>query len=139
MVKLFMATPTGQTFVATPLEGPNVSIDPDKFFIEIQDSLIKGKLPYYGNGSYWVPKPGQDTIRFDNILFSRTVKVYPLGNKKGISYQMTILTNNNVISLNMDIRYDGTCYLYFSDQKRYPISYMGNVFPLKGKDKITPK
>ena len=30
----------------------------------------------------------------------------------------------------LDIQYDGTCYLYFSDRKRVPISYVGQITPL---------
>ncbi|WP_059026387.1 DUF4251 domain-containing protein [Gabonibacter massiliensis] len=133
MIRFFIATPTGQTFVATPSEGPNVTIDPEQCYLEIQDSLVSGRLPYFGNGSHWVPRPGQDSLRFNYILFSRTVKILPRGNKKSIAYQISILTKDNILFLHMDIRYDGTCYLYYNDQKRYPISYTGNIYPLEKK------
>ena len=134
MIRFFMATPTGQTFVATPLEGPNVAIDPEQCYLEIQDSLISGRLPYFGNGSHWVPRPGQDSLRFNYILFSRTVKILPHGNKQSIAYQISILTKDNILFLHLDIRYNGTCYLYYNDQKRYPISYTGNIYPLKKRE-----
>ena len=68
-------------------------------------------------------------IKF-TVLFSRTVKIYQDGKKKAIAYQITVRSNQDICYLNMDIQYDGTCYLYFSDRKRAPISYVGQITPL---------
>jgi len=137
LIRFYMATPSAQTFIATPSEGANISINPQRAYLRVNDSLVNGKLPYYGQG-YWKGKSGEDTLSFHHILFSRTVKILQGGNKKAIAYQLSLLTTNNIYFLHLDIQYDGTCYLYLSDKRRSPISYTGQLFPLpSSKEKIS--
>ena len=130
IVKFYIATPTVQTLFTPPGAGNNIDIDPKNCYLWVQDSLVKANLPYFGEGSV---KSGSqlDTISFQNILFSRTVKVYWEGKKKAIAYQLTIMSGGDVYYLNMHIQYDGTCYLYFSDRRRSPISYVGQIVKQK--------
>ena len=99
-IKFYIATPTVQTLF-TPL----------------------------GAGATWTSNSHLDSISFNTVLFSRTVKIYQDGKKKAIAYQITVRSNQDICYLNIDIQYDGTCYLYFSDRKRAPISYVGQITP----------
>lgn len=126
IVKFYIATPTVQTLFTPPGAGNNISIEPKNCYLWVQDSLVGTKLPYFGEGAV---KSGSqlDSISFQSILFSRTVKIYLEGKKKAIAYQLTVMSGGDVYYLNMHIQYDGTCYLYFSDRKRAPISYVGQI------------
>ena len=112
-VKFYIATPTVQTLFTPPGAGANIDINPQNCYLSINDSLVTTQLPYFGRAT-----------------FSRTVKIYQNGKKKAIAYQITVRSNQDICYLNMDIQYDGTCYLYFSDRKRVPISYVGQITPL---------
>lgn len=125
-VKFYIATPTVQTLFTPPGAGANIDINPKNCYLSINDSLITTQLPYFGRTN-WTSNIQLDSILLNTILFSRTVKVYQNGKKKAITYQVTVRSNQNICYLNMDIQYDGTCYLYFSDRKRAPISYVGQI------------
>ena len=108
-IKFYIATPTVQTLF-TPLgAGANIDINPKNCYLSINDSLVTTQLPYFGRAT-WTSNSHLDSISFNTVLFSRTVKIYQDGKKKAIAY-------------------DGTCYLYFSDRKRAPISYVGQITP----------
>lgn len=129
MVKFYIATPTVQTLFTPPGAGVNVDINPKQCYLWIKDSLVGAKLPYFGPTT-WSAKSQLDSISVQQILFSRTVKLHEEGKKKSIAYQITVLSENDIYYLNIDIEYDGTCYLYFSDRRRAPISYVGQIIPL---------
>lgn len=67
MIRFFIATPTGQTFVATPSEGPNVTIDPEQCYLEIQDSLVSGACPI--SVTAVIGFRDRDKILFDLTIF----------------------------------------------------------------------
>ena len=126
IVKFYIATPTVETLFTPPGAGNNIDIEPKNSYLWVKDSLVGVKIPYFGSGAV---KSGSqlDSISFQNILFSRTVKVYWEGKKKAIAYQLTVMSGGNVYYLNMHVQYDGTCYLYLSDRRRSPISYVGQI------------
>ena len=127
-IKFYIATPTVQTLF-TPLgAGANIDINPKNCYLSINDSLGTTQLPYFGRAT-WTSNSHLDSISFNTVLFSRTVKIYQDGKKKAIAYQITVRSNQDICYLNIDIQYDGTCYLYFSDRKRAPISYVGQITP----------
>ena len=128
-VKFYIATPTVQTLFTPPGAGANIDINPQNCYLSINDSLVTTQLPYFGRAT-WTSNPHLDSVSFNTVLFSRTVKIYQDGKKKAIAYQITVHSNQDICYLNMDIQYDGTCYLYFSDRKRTPISYVGQITPL---------
>ena len=121
-VKFYIATPTVQTLFTSPGAGANIDINPQNCYLSINDSLVTTQLPYFGRAT-WASNSHLDSVSFNTVLFSRTVKIYQDGKKKAIAYQITVRSNQDICYLNMDIQYDGTCYLYFSDRKRAPISY----------------
>ena len=125
-VKFYIATPTVQTLFTPPGAGANIDINPQACYLSMNDSLVTSKLPYFGRAA-WTSKSQLDSISINNVLFSRTVKIYQDGKKQAIAYQITVRTGEDIYYLNMDIQYDGTCYLYFSDRKRAPISYVGQI------------
>ena len=106
-----------------------IDINPQNCYLSINDSLVTTQLPYFGRAT-WTSNSHLDSVSFNTVLFSRTVKIYQDGKKKAIAYQITVRSNQDICYLNMDIQYDGTCYLYFSDRKRAPISYVGQITPL---------
>ena len=128
-VKFYIATPTVQTLFTPPGAGANIDINPQNCYLSINDSLVTTQLPYFGRAT-WTSNSHLDSVSFNTVLFSRTVKIYQDGKKKAIAYQITVRSNQDICYLNMDIQYDGTCYLYFSDRKRVPISYVGQITPL---------
>ena len=128
-VKFYIATPTVQTLFTSPGAGANIDINPQNCYLSINDSLVTTQLPYFGRAT-WASNSHLDSVSFNTVLFSRTVKIYQDGKKKAIAYQITVRSNQDICYLNMDIQYDGTCYLYFSDRKRAPISYVGQITPL---------
>lgn len=125
-VKFYIATPTVQTLFTPPGAGANIDINPQTCYLNINDSLVTSKLPYFGRAT-WTSKSQLDSISINSMLFSRTVKIYQDGKKQAIAYEITVRTGENIYYLNMDIQYNGTCYLYFSDRKRAPISYVGQI------------
>jgi len=125
-VKFYIATPTAQTLFTPPGAGANIDINPQACHLSIKDSLVTSKLPYFGRAAL-TSKSQLDSISINSILFSRTVKIYRDGRKQAIAYRITVRTGEDLYYLNLDIQYDGTCYLYFSDRKRAPISYVGQI------------
>ena len=75
IVKFYIATPTVETLFTPPGAGNNIDIEPKNSYLWVKDSLVGVKIPYFGSGAV---KSGSqlDSISFQNILFSRTVKVY---------------------------------------------------------------
>ena len=127
-IKFYIATPTVQTLFTPPGAGANIDINPKNCYLSINDSLVTTQQSNFGR-AIWTSNSHLDSISFNTVLFSRTVKIYQDGKKKAIAYQITVRSNQDICYLNIDIQYDGTCYLYFSDRKRAPISYVGQITP----------
>ena len=46
---------------------------------------------------------------------------------QSIFYQFSVVGKNDTYKLSIDIRHDGTCYLFINSLKRSPISYTGQI------------
>lgn len=106
-IKFYIATPTVQTLFTPPGAGANIDINPKNCYLSINDSLVTTQLPYFGRAT-WTSNSHLDSISFNTVLFSRTVKIYQDGKKKAIAYQITVRSNQDICYLNIDIQYDGT-------------------------------
>ena len=49
------------------------------------------------------------------------------GRRQSIFYQFSVVGKNDTYKLSIDIRHDGTCYLFINSLKRSPISYTGQI------------
>ena len=83
-------------------------------------------------------RKGEETIRFLNetgnrgIVFSNTMQdltrqTRGKGRRQSIFYQFSVVGKNDTYKLSIDIRHDGTCYLFINSLKRSPISYTGQI------------
>lgn len=110
----------------TPYMDQNIRIGRDSAFILINDTLAIGYLPYFSSG-YSFPQTGIKGIIFDNKILNRSVRTRGKGRKQVITYQFEVVGKNDSYKINLDIQYDGTCYLYVNSTRRSPISYSGAI------------
>lgn len=109
---------------ATPYNGTNILTDSAQ--IVISDTIAIGYLPYYTR-YYSLPMTGAKGIVFDNTILNKSIKIKGKNDKKVIKYQFDVIGKNDAYKLQMDIQYDGTCYLYVVSKQRGPISYIGTI------------
>ena len=110
----------------TPYSDPNIRIAQDSAFVIIRDSIAAGYLPYFGSG-YSIPQTGNRGIVFSNTMQDLTRQTRGKGRRQSIFYQFSVVGKNDTYKLSIDIRHDGTCYLFINSLKRSPISYTGQI------------
>lgn len=110
----------------TPYSDQNIRISRDSAFVIIHDSIAAGYLPYFGSG-YSIPQTGARGIVFRNKMLNLNKTTKGRGRRRSISYQFSVEGRNDSYKISIDIRYDGTCYLYINSLKRSPISYIGQI------------
>lgn len=110
----------------TPYSDQNIRIANDSAFVIIRDSIAAGYLPYFGSG-YALPQLGPRGIVFSNKMLDLTKSVKGRGRRQSIAYQFSVVGKNDTYKINIDIRYNGLCYLYVNSLKRSPISYVGQI------------
>lgn len=111
---------------ATPYSDQNINIAGDSAFIIIRDSVAAGYLPYFGGG-YSIPQTGSKGVVFSSKIFDRTVRLKGKGKRQAITYSFAVVGLNDSYKINIDIQYDGSCYLYVLSTRRSPISYIGQI------------
>lgn len=109
--------------IATPLNGMNIAVD--SAWIVIDGEKASGYLPYYSSG-YSFPRLGSQGINFDNMPFNKSLKIKGRNYKKSLKYSFGIVGKNDIYRIQLDIQYDGTCYIYITSNNLSPISYVGN-------------
>lgn len=114
----------------TPYSDQNIRIEKDSAFIIVNGTLAAGYLPYF-SGGYSFPQIGIKGILFHNKMLNKTVKTRGHGKNQAIRYEFEVIGANDNYKLNIDIQYDGTCYLYVNSSRRSPISYVGKIIRLK--------
>ena len=97
-----------------------------QYTIIIRDSIAAGYLPYFGSG-YSIPQTGNRGIVFSNTMQDLTRQTRGKGRRQSIFYQFSVVGKNDTYKLSIDIRHDGTCYLFINSLKRSPISYTGQI------------
>ena len=110
----------------TPYSDQNIRIAQDSAFVIIRDSIAAGYLPYFGSG-YSIPQTGNRGIVFSNTMQDLTRQTRGKGRRQSIFYQFSVVGKNDTYKLSIDIRHDGTCYLFINSLKRSPISYTGQI------------
>lgn len=110
----------------TPYADQNIRIAGDSAFVIIRDSVAAGYLPYYGSG-YAFPQTGPRGIVFSNKMLDLTKSFKGRGKRRSISYRFFVVGKNDSYRINIDIRYDGLCYLYVNSLRRSPITYTGQI------------
>ena len=110
----------------TPYSDQNIRIAQDSAFVIIRDSIATGYLPYFGSG-YSIPQTGNRGIIFSNTMQDLTRQTRGKGRRQSIFYQFSVVGKNDTYKLSIDIRHDGTCYLFINSLKRSPISYTGQI------------
>ena len=110
----------------TPYTDQNIRISQDSAFIVIRDNRAAGYLPYYGSG-YAMPQTGPKGIVFSNTMTDLNKSIKGKGRHPSISYQFSVAGKNDAYKINIDIRYNGQCYLYINSLRRSPISYIGQI------------
>lgn len=110
----------------TPYSDQNIRIANDSAFVIIRDSIAAGYLPYFGSG-YALPQLGPRGIVFSNKMLDLTKSLKGRGRRQSIAYQFSVVGKNDTYKINIDIRYNGLCYLYVNSLKRSPISYVGQI------------
>lgn len=110
----------------TPYSDQNIRIAQDSAFVIVHDSIAAGYLPYFGSG-YSIPQTGAQGIVFSNKMLDLSKAVKGRGKRRSIFYQFSVAGRNDTYKLSLDIRYDGTCYLYVNSLRRSPISYIGQI------------
>ncbi len=110
----------------TPYSDQNIRIARDSAFIIIRDSIAAGYLPYFGSG-YATPQTGKRGIIFSNPMEQLICQYRGKGKRKSIFYQFSVVGQNDTYKINIDIRHDGTCYLFINSLKRSPVSYTGQI------------
>lgn len=110
----------------TPYSDQNIRIAQDSAFVIIRDSVAAGYLPYFGSG-YSIPQTGTKGIVFSNRMQNVSKSILGKGKRKSISYRFSITGLTDSYKVSIDIRYDGTCYLYINSLRRSPISYIGQI------------
>lgn len=110
----------------TPYSDQNIRIAQDSAFVIIRDSIAAGYLPYFGSG-YSIPQTGNRGIIFSNTMQDLTRQTRGKGRRQSIFYQFSVVGKNDTYKLSIDIRHDGTCYLFINSLKRSPISYTGQI------------
>lgn len=117
--------------IATPLNGINITVD--SAYIIIDRGQASGYLPYYSSG-YSFPRLGTKGINFDNMPFNKTLKIKGRNTKKSLKYSFGIVGKNDIYRIQIDIQYDGTCYIYITSNNHSPISYVGKLSKLNNSD-----
>lgn len=110
----------------TPYSDQNIRIIQDSAFIIIRDSLAAGYLPYFSS-SYSFPETGAKGIVFSNKIQGLTKSIRGKGKRQSIAYAFSVVGKNDSYKINIDIRYNGQCYLYVNSFRRSPISYVGQI------------
>lgn len=110
--------------IATPLNGMNIAVD--SAWIVIDGEKACGYLPYYSSG-YSFPRLGAKGINFDNMPFNKSLKIKGRNDKKSLKYSFGIVGKNDIYRIQMDIQYDGRCYIYITSNNHSPISYVGDI------------
>lgn len=110
----------------TPYSDQNIRIGRDSAFVSIRDSIASGYLPYFGSG-YSIPQTGNKGIIFNNTMLNLTRQTRGKGRHQSIFYRFDVVGKNDTYRLSIDIRYDGSCYLFINSLKRSPISYTGQI------------
>ncbi len=126
---VFTIATTHHTFFIqpdTPYADQNIRIGQDSAFIQIRDSLAIGYLPYFGTG-YSIPQTGGRGIVFNNKMLDVVKSVRGKGRRPSVFYQFSVVGKNDTYKINLDIRYNGLCYLFINSLHRSPISYTGQI------------
>lgn len=125
----FNIATTYNSYYQTPSQSnynENIRIGKDSAYVVINDSIAEGYLPYFNSG-YSFPKTGVKGIVFVSKMLNKTVKIKGKRGKRSISYEFDVIGLNDTYKLNLEIQYDGTCYLFVNSGKRSPITYQGKL------------
>ena len=124
---------TDKTRILTEFRHTQEIVESGKFRIDIHSAWIAidgekacGYLPYYSSG-YSFPKLGAKGINFDNMPFNKSLKIKGRNDKKSLKYSFGIVGKNDIYRIQMDIQYDGRCYIYITSNNHSPISYVGDI------------
>lgn len=131
-VKLNIAT-TYNTFFINPTfstYNENIDIEPDSAYLIIKDSTIHGLLPYFGQ-SHSVLKSGMAIIVLNSKMMNTSIVVQGKQGRQSILYQFGVQGKFAYYSMKLNIQYDGTCNLFVAANNHPPISYLGQLYPLK--------
>ena len=129
----FTIATTYNSYYMTPTQSnynENIRIGKDSAYVIINDTIAEGYLPYFPS-SYSYPQVGVKGIIFSNIMLDKTVRIKGKKGKRTIAYEFMVVGLNDSYRINLDIQYDGTCYLFVNSTKRSPITYQGKLYPIE--------
>lgn len=129
----FTIATTYNSYYMTPTQpnyNENIRIEKDSAYVIINDTIAEGFLPYFGSG-YSFPQVGAKGIVFANKMLDKTVRIKGKKGKRTIAYEFMVVGLLDSYRINLDIQYDGTCYLFVNSTKRSPITYQGKLYPIQ--------
>ncbi|MDR0766340.1 MAG: DUF4251 domain-containing protein [Odoribacteraceae bacterium] len=135
-VEVTDAYPTGNSSVtisspgggSTTLGGEgHVSLSGNRGELLFQDSVVTGRLPFFGRG-YTLPYGEGGGFEFSRSRLDKTtVKIVKKRRQQLARLSCSTRAGNDVISLTLDVYENGRCTLHVNSNNRASISYGGFV------------
>lgn len=110
-----------------PMKGFDVTKFNPEGTICLNDSIAKGKLPFFGRAYSLSYSPGEGGIKFDNFVTERRIKAIEKKKNSLIRYQFNVSGENDIYRFSMDIFPNGTCTISVNSNNRENISYSGKI------------
>lgn len=109
--------------------GRNVDLFSNKGYIEVNDSIAKGFLPFFGR-AYSVPYGKGGGIEFDNRITEKQLTLPVRKKRKILIYNFTVKGENDTFRITLHISSKGSCSVSVVSSQRSTIHYNGQIQPL---------
>lgn len=101
-------------------------------FIKFKPDFIKSEMPFFGRGYSGLAYGASDTgLKFEGKPEKYTVKKI----KKGYLIEATVKGQQDVFDITLSVYLDGGATLSINSNNRSPISYFGEIMPIKEEKK----
>lgn len=101
-------------------------------FIKFKPDFIKSEMPFFGRGYSGLAYGGSDTgLKFEGVPEKFTVKK----GKKGYQIDVSVKGQQDFFNMTLSVSFEGSATLSVISNNRSPISYFGEIMPIKEEKK----